>query len=58
MYKHQEKQYDLHKDGFCFLSSVYSKKEIDSAYKGLNKVINGEKEQMITDLDTERYLNE
>ena len=42
MYKHQEKQYDLHKDGFCFLSSVYSKKEIDSAYKGLNKVINGE----------------
>jgi len=40
--KYQNDQYNLFKDGFCFLPSVYTKKEIISAYEGLEKVINGE----------------
>ena len=41
MCKQKKVQYDLYKDGFCFLPSLFSKEEIVSAYNGLKDVING-----------------
>ena len=35
-------QYNLKKDGFCFLSPVFSKQETQSSVQGLWRVINGE----------------
>ena len=37
-------EYKLFNDGFCFLPSLFSEKEIISAYNGLKNVINGEYE--------------
>ena len=37
-------EYRLFDDGFCFLPSLFSEKEIVSAYNGLKNVINGEYE--------------
>ena len=35
-------QYNLKKDGFCFLSPVFSKQETQSSVQGLWRIINGE----------------
>ena len=44
MYLKNKFKYNLFNDGFCFLPSIFSKKEIISAYNGLKNVIDGEYE--------------
>ncbi len=33
--------FDLREDGFCFLPSLFSQSEVESAYQGLWEIING-----------------